>query len=183
MDDKKCFLSAGAGIRAGQAEVVSIMACQRNIPLQGLRNQNRMSSCQHANAQPLWNFERGQRLDHTALCACRFTEAERINGRWAMAGCAGVLGQVKILFAMSEQGHADDSWQVMIVTFHGIFSLICAESWDDAWDNISHAETHGQDRVIYRATDLTCFVDACRSCWGCSQSGLTRAPRTMASLL
>ena len=34
-----------------------------------------------------------------ALCACRFTEAERINGRWAMAGCAGVLGQVSTLSA------------------------------------------------------------------------------------
>ena len=34
-----------------------------------------------------------------ALCACRFTEAERINGRWAMAGCAGVLGQVSSFLA------------------------------------------------------------------------------------
>ena len=50
------------------------------------------------------------------LCLCRFTEAERINGRWAMAGCAGVLGQVSTLLTKSDQYHASCNLQMMKAT-------------------------------------------------------------------
>ena len=166
-----CILPAGAGFRARQTEVV------RTVASTDISAEQTQCLAVKSESLTLLVAVAGAGLGARGLkfcCACRFTEAERINGRWAMAGCAGVLGQVSNMRScIMSSSYIKEATSRNVHPYTGVHPR---------WLDIHEVDGAAIAAALHIQMVRQQACLSCRSFWECSQSGSMLAQRITASL-